>query len=119
MGKRVCAVCAVALALAVTTPAFGGAQLSKHEARQAAVTLASQTCRSFEWCVNVEVARVKNCRRVRDVVYCGIAFVTVDRVRCSGVVAVKKAPTGRIDRGMAVPMDCGAGGPSPVTGTPA
>ncbi len=119
MGKRVLAVGAVALAFVVTAPTFGAVSLSKIKARQVAVRLASQTCRSFDWCVNVEVARAKSCRRVRDVVYCGIAFVTVDRARCSGVVTVKQAPTGRIDRGMAVPMNCGAGGPFPDTGTPA
>jgi hypothetical protein len=111
MCRRACVVGVVALALTVTTPAFGAMRLSKATARQVAVTVAAQRCRTLDWCVNVEVAPVKSCRRVRDVVYCGIAFVTVDQVRCTGVVAVKKAPSGRIDHGMAVPMDCGAGAP--------
>jgi hypothetical protein len=111
MCRRVCVVGVVALALTVTTPAFGAMRLSKATARQVAVTVAAQKCRTLDWCVNVEVAPVNSCRRVRDVVYCGIAFVTLDQVRCSGVVAVKKAPSGRIDHGMAVPMDCGAGAP--------
>ena len=108
MCKQVCAVGVVALAFAGTAPAFGAVRLSKRTARQVAVSVASEKCRSLDWCVNVEVAPAKSCRRVRDVVYCGIAFVTIDRVRCGGVVAVKKAPTGRIDHGMAVPMNCGA-----------
>ena len=107
MCKRACAVGVVAVAFAVTTPAFGAERLSKSTARQVAVSVASEKCRSLDWCVNAEVAPVKSCRRVGDVVYCGIAFVTVDRVRCGGVVAVKKAPSGRIDHGMAVPMNCG------------
>ena len=109
MCKRVCAVGVVALVFAVTTPALAGAGLSTATARQVAVRVASERCRSFDWCVNFEVAPVGSCRRVRAVVYCGIAFVTVDRVRCRGVVAVKKAPSGRIDHAMAVPTDCGAG----------
>jgi hypothetical protein len=109
MCKRGCAVGAVVLAVAVATPAFGAVWLSKTTAHQVAVTVTSQTCRSVGWCVRFEVVPVNRCRRVRNVVYCGIAFVTADRSRCPGVVAVNRTRAGRIDRGMAVPMNCGAG----------
>jgi len=108
MCKRVCAVGAIALAVAVATPAFGAVWLSKTRARQVAVSSTSQKCRSIAWCVDFEVVPVESCRRVRAVVYCEIAFLTLDGRRCPGVVAVAKTPTGRIDRGMAVPMNCGA-----------
>jgi hypothetical protein len=117
MCRRVCAVGVVALAFAVITPVSGAVWLSKTTARSVAFTLASQTCRSFDWCVNFEVATARGCHRARDVVYCGIAFVTVDRVRCGGVVAVKKVAGGRIDRGMAVPVDCGAAAASSDPGS--
>jgi hypothetical protein len=110
MLKRCCVVGAVALAAIITAPAFGAVWLSKISAREIAVKVTSKTCRSIDWCVRSEVAPVKRCRRVRDhTIYCAITFVTADRRRCGGVVAVRKTRTGRLERGMAVPMNCGAG----------
>jgi hypothetical protein len=110
MWKRSCALGTVALAAVVTTPAFGAVWLSKTTAREIAVDVTSEACRSVDWCVRSRVAPVKSCRRVRShTVYCPIAFVTADSHRCAGVVAVRKTRTGRIDRGMSVPMNCSAG----------
>jgi hypothetical protein len=36
-------------------------------------------------------------------------FLTERRDRCAGVVRIKRAPNGRLDLGMAVPMDCSNG----------
>jgi hypothetical protein len=117
MLKRGCAVGAFALAATITAPASGAVWLSKTTAREIAVNVTSKTCRSFDWCVRSEVAPVKRCRRARDhTVYCAITFVTADHRRCGGVVAVRKTRAGRLDRGMAVPMNCGAG--ALPTGTP-
>jgi hypothetical protein len=119
MWKRSCAVGAVALAAAVTTPAFGAVWLSKITAHEIAVKATSETCRSVDWCVRSEVTPVKSCRRVRaHTVYCPIRFVTADGRHCTGLVTVKKTRTGRIDRGMAVPMNCGAGASAAATAVP-
>jgi hypothetical protein len=116
MWKRSCAVGAVALAAAVPTPAIGAVWLSKNTAREIAVNVTSKSCRSVDWCFDFSVAPAEHCRRVRDnTVYCAIAFVTADHHRCAGVVAVKKTRTGRIDRGMAMPMNCS---PSLAPSTP-
>jgi hypothetical protein len=107
MRKRGCALGAVALAAVVTTPAFGAVWLSKTAAREIAVNVTAETCRTVEWCADFEVVPAERCRRVRDqTVYCAMAFVTADRHRCAGVVALKKMRTGLIDRGMSMPVNC-------------
>jgi hypothetical protein len=114
MSRPGCAMAAVALSAVAATPAFGGVWFSKTTARGIAVKVTSDTCRTIDWCVGYRVASARRCRRVRDhTIYCPIAFVTADRRRCGGVVAVRKARGGRLDHGMAMPMNCSADRPSP------
>jgi hypothetical protein len=116
MTRRSCAAAVVVLAAVAAPPAVAGGWLSKTAARKVAVDTASRTCRSLAWCDDVEVVPPRRCRRAEDgTVFCRIAFVTADRRRCGGVVAVSRTTRGRIQRGMAVPSDCSAAGREPVT----
>jgi hypothetical protein len=107
--KPSCAVAGVALVATLTAAAFAGVLLTKTRARAVALAVTSETCRSFSWCLDYEVVPAQNCRRADSrLVYCRIAFVTADSRRCGGVVMVRRARGGRIDRGMAVPQNCSA-----------
>ena len=107
------------LAAAVTLaamPATSSAAvfLSKTQARRAALSVTARTCRIVSWCKGFEVVPARRCRRERpERVHCSIAFLTADLHRCRGLVVVSKTRTGRLDRGMAVPMNCGAEEPTP------
>ena len=94
----------------VTAPsALAAVFLSKTQARRVAVTVTAQTCRIVPWCKGYTVVPAQRCSRERpSAVHCSIAFITADRRRCRGLVFVAKRRTGRIDRGLAVPMNCGA-----------
>jgi hypothetical protein len=111
MRRRTGVTATVVLAAAVaTTPAFGAAWLSKATARSVAVRMSAETCSAIDWCKGYEVVSPRRCRRASGrAVYCRIVFITAGRDRCGGVVSVSKTRSGRIDRGMAVPMDCSAG----------
>ena len=100
---------AVALAGIPATSAAAAVFLSKTQARRVAVTVTAQTCRIVPWCKGYTVVPAQRCSRERpSAVHCSIAFITADRHRCRGLVVVAKRRSGRIDRGMAVPMNCGA-----------
>jgi hypothetical protein len=95
------------LAAVPATTAVGAVFLSKAEARRAAVAVTARTCRAVPWCQGFEVVSARRCSRERPSrVHCAIAFITADRHRCRGLVVVAKSRTGRLARGMAVPMDC-------------
>jgi hypothetical protein len=101
------------MATAVAAPAYGDARLAKTTAHRVAVEMSEQTCGALQWCKGYEVVRATSCRREhRRSVYCRITFLTAARDRCGGVVSVSKTRRGRIDRGMAVPMNCAAVAPS-------
>jgi hypothetical protein len=98
---------AIALAAVPATTAVGAVFLSKADARRAAVSVTARTCRVVPWCRGYAVVPARRCARERpDRVHCAIAFITGNRHRCRGLVVVSKSRTGRLDRGMAVPMDC-------------
>jgi hypothetical protein len=100
---------AFTLAAGPAIPAVGAVFLSKAQARRAAITVTARTCRIVPWCRGYEVVPARRCARERPArVHCAIAFLTADRHRCRGLVVVSKERTGRLDRGMAVPMDCSA-----------
>src|SRR4051794_23977347 len=103
-----CAVATAAtLAVAPAGPAGGAVLLGKAEARRVAVTVAGEACRVVTWCRRSEVVPARRCvRERRNAVHCGIAFVTAGGRRCGGVVVVSKTAAGRLDRALAVPMDC-------------
>ena len=99
----------MALAAVPAASAVAAVFLSKTQARRVAVTVTAQTCRVVPWCKGYAVVPAQRCSRERpSAVHCSIAFITADRRRCRGLVVVAKRRTGRIDRGMAVPMNCGA-----------
>ena len=99
----------MALAAVPAASAVAAVFLSKTQARRVAVTVTAQTCRVVPWCKGYTVVPAQRCSRERpSAVHCSIAFLTADRRRCRGLVVVAKRRTGRIDRGMAVPMNCGA-----------
>jgi hypothetical protein len=98
---------AITLAVVPATTAVGAVFLSKTEAHRAAVTVTARTCRVVPWCRGYTVVPARRCARERsDRVHCAIAFITANRHRCRGLVVVAKRRTGRLARGMAVPMDC-------------
>jgi len=105
-----CAVATAAtLAVAPAGPAHGAVFLGKAEARRVAVTVAGQACRVVEWCRRSEVVPARRCvRERRSAVHCAIAFVTAGGRRCGGLVVVSKTARGRLDRALALPMDCAA-----------
>jgi hypothetical protein len=88
------------------------ASVSRSEARRAAVRATAQTCGAVSWCEGYGVVPARRCRRAADgVVSCAMWFLTAREDRCGGVVTIKRARTGRLDIGMAVPMNC-AGSPA-------
>jgi len=109
MRRSSCVAAAVVMATVAATPAYADARLAKTTAHRVAVQVSDQTCSALQWCKGYEVVRAPRCRRehVRSV-YCRVTFFTAARDRCGGVVSVSKTRRGRIDRGMAVPMDCSA-----------
>jgi hypothetical protein len=107
MRTRSCVAAALVMATVAAAPAYGDVRLAKTTARRVAVEMSGQTCGALPWCKDYEVVRASRCRRehIRSV-YCRVTFFTAARDRCGGVVSVSKTRRGRIDRGMAVPMDC-------------
>ena len=109
MRRSSCVAAALVMATAVAAPAYGDVRLAKRTAHRVAVQMSDQTCAALPWCKGYEVVRARRCRREHTrSVYCRITFFTAARDRCGGVVSVSKTRRGRIDRGMAVPMDCSA-----------
>ena len=109
MRRRTCVAAAMIVATVAAAPAHADARLAKTTAHRVAVELSERTCGALQWCKGYEVVRASRCRREHHrSVYCRITFLTAARDRCGGVVSVSKTRRGRIDRGMAVPMDCSA-----------
>jgi hypothetical protein len=107
---------AVLVVLALSAPATAptsdatAAWPSKRDARRVAVQTTAVSCRAVAWCTDYYVVPAHRCRRAEhQTVYCAIAFVTLQRHRCGGVVGVRRtSPRGRLDKVMAMPQDCSA-----------
>jgi hypothetical protein len=107
MRRASCAAAMFVLAAVATTPAYGDALLRKSTARRVSVQVTSETCRVVQWCKGYEVVPARRCRREdQRAVYCRMWFITASRNRCGGLVSVSRTRAGRIDRGVAVPLDC-------------
>jgi hypothetical protein len=102
---RIAGVTAAALTLSAATAAAAG--VSSADARRAAVRASARTCAVVPWCKGYGVVPARRCRRARDqAVSCAMWFLTARDDRCGGLVTVKRARSGRLDVGMAVPMNC-------------
>jgi hypothetical protein len=113
MRRWTCAAAVLVMTAVLAAPAYGDARLAKTTAHRVAIEMSEQTCGALQWCKGFEVVSATRCRREhRRSVLCRITFFTAARDRCGGVVSVSKTRRGRIDRGMAVPMDCSAVAPS-------
>jgi hypothetical protein len=113
MTRSTCVAAVVVLAAVMAAPAYADARLAKRTAHRVAVEMSMRTCDALAWCKDYEVVRAARCRREHSrSVFCRITFFTAARDRCGGVVSVSKTRRGRIDRGMAVPMNCSAVAPS-------
>jgi hypothetical protein len=97
--------------------ADAAASLTRTEARRAALRASAQTCGAVPWCDGYGVVSAQRCRRGADgAVMCPMWFLTARDDRCGGLVTIKRGRAGRLDVGMAVPMDCAAGNGSTGTG---
>jgi hypothetical protein len=113
MLAAVMVVLAVAAPAAAPTGDTSGAWPSNRDARRVAVRATAASCRAVTWCTGYDVVPAHRCRRAEHrTVYCAVGFVSATRRRCGGVVGVKRARGGGLDRVMAVPQNCTPGAPA-------
>jgi hypothetical protein len=104
--------CMTTAAFALWVAPVAAAGVSRDDARRAAVRASAQTCEAVHWCAGYGVVSARRCRRARDqTVSCAMWFLTARDDRCRGLVSVKRARGGRLDVGMAVPMNCAGATP--------
>jgi hypothetical protein len=98
--------------LASVDAAGAAVALTKTRARMVAVDAARRTCGVTPWCKTTQVERARACRRASSrTVFCDVRFLTADGRPSAGVVSVSRRG-GRLEVGMAVPIEPSA---SPAT----
>jgi hypothetical protein len=109
--SRIAHVITSAVLLAFVPAQAAVASVSRTDARRAAVRASARTCDAVPWCDGYGVVAAERCRHVPGgVVTCAMWFLTAAGERCGGVVTVKQG-SGRLDIGMAVPMNCAGRSP--------
>jgi hypothetical protein len=100
-----CSSVVIALLLAAPGEAAGGVALTKARARSEAVEAARGTCAVTPWCRRWAVEPARSCaRRSSRRVDCTIRFRPAEGRWSSGLVIVTRTRRGRLDVGVAVPI---------------